>query len=315
MTTLPRVVSLISSATEILFGLGLGDHVVGISHECDHPPEVAQRPRVTRSHIRTEQSSQQIDDQVRQTAAVGEPLYEIDASRLIELAPDVIVTQAQCDVCAVRYDDVVNVVQSNDALAHATILTLNPCTLEDVFADILMIGDATRRRTAAAAYVDRLRNRVEAVRRQASQYPNAERPRVTCVEWVQPLMLAGNWIPELVRLAGGQCQLDEECGPSQYHDWLELLRFDPQVVVVMPCGFDLARARAESQSLTTQPKWKELTAAKESRVFAVDGNAYFNRSGPRLVDSLEILAHLFHPQSIPPPAINQQEQLWSCIDG
>jgi iron complex transport system substrate-binding protein len=290
-----RIVSLLASGTEILYGLGLGERVVGVSHECDFPEAVRTKPRVTRANIDASTSSKIIDEQVRESTACGAPLYSIDSALLASLRPDLIVTQSQCDVCAVDYKDVVRTVQSIDALRATKIVSLNPTTLEAVFGDIVRVGRAADCGEAAHHYIERLRNRVESVRERTGHVPPAERPRVLCVEWIDPVMVAANWMPDLIALAGGRCDLTRAGERSGHADWHAVVAFDPQVIIVMPCGFDLERSVAESAALTTRPGWDDLAAVCDRRVFAVDGNAYFNRSGPRIVDSLEILAALIHP--------------------
>ena len=304
-----RIASLISSATEMLYLLGLGPRVVGVSHECDWPPEIAQLPRLTRSLVESAASSQAIDEQVRSLAGEQSALYTIDVERLAELKPDLIVTQAQCDVCAVRYDDVVTAVRETPALEGTEILALNPSRLADVFADIRRIGEAAGVPQTSTEAVAKLESRIERVRAITDTLPVEARPRVACLEWIDPPMLAANWTPELVALAGGQAGLVEPGVHSTYADWEAIVRYDPEVVVIMPCGFDCPRAIEESQVLAAVAGWDSLAAVRREAVFAVDGNAYFNRSGPRLVDSVELLAHLFHPDRFAPPA-DVRPQCW-----
>ncbi len=296
-----RIASLISSATEILYLLGLGDQVVGVSHECDFPPEILDQPRLTRSLVESSASSRAIDDQVRELAIQQSALYEIDAELLAQLAPDLVITQAQCDVCAVRYEDVVAAVEASPALAHTEVLSLNPTRLSDVLNDIRRIGKAAEVESRAAAVIAELEARVARVRAATSSLQPEQRPRVALLEWIDPPMLAANWTPELVAWAGGRDGLSVDGAHSTYANWQDIAGFDPEVIVILPCGFDLRRAITEAQVLPGVPEWQALAAVRNGRVFAADGNAYFNRSGPRLVDSLEILAHLFHPDRFPPP--------------
>jgi iron complex transport system substrate-binding protein len=307
-----RIASLLSSSTEMLYALGLGDRVVAVSHECDYPPEVRSKPRVTRTTIAADAPSGQIDEQVRKLSQQGLPLYEIDRPLLAELRPDLIVTQAQCDVCAVRYADVLETVRTTPALEHARVVALNPQSLEDVLADVARLGQATGCEVAAEACVEGLRQRVAAVERRTLPVAQEQRPRVACIEWIEPLMIAGNWMPQLIELAGGRQALAEIGRHSGYVSWDDVRRFDPQVVVAAPCGFDLSRTLAEVPRLLCLDGWRDLTAVREGRVYAVDGNAYFNRSGPRLVDSLEILAHLFHPTRCAAPE-SSRENVWCEI--
>ena len=290
-----RIASLLASATEILYGLGLGEKVVAVSHECDFPPEVAGKPRVTYTHIAANASSAEIDRQVTQRVGAGKPIYNIDAERLASLRPDLIVTQAQCEVCAVSHNEVLRAVQGHDALRNTVVVALNATTLDEIFEDIIRVGEAAACPAEAQAYVTDLRTRVEVVRAKAASAVVTHRPRVVCIEWIEPVMVAANWMPELIDLAGGRSGLTRSGARSEYTDWDEVVAFDPEVIVVMPCGFDLTRTLDEARVLPKLMNWSKLTAVRAERVYAVDGNAYFNRSGPRIIDSLEILAELIHP--------------------
>lgn len=302
MSTHKRIVSLISSATEILFLLGLDRQVVGVSHECDYPPQIAGLPRLTHSLVDAAAQSRAIDDQVREFAIEQQALYAIDVDELARLKPDLIITQAQCDVCAVRYDDVVSAVRATPALLATEIIALNPSRLTDVLEDIRRIAEATECRDRAEEVISMLEARVDHVRTKTTSLTDKDRPRVALLEWIDPPMLAGNWTPELVSWAGGIDGLPADGRHSSYATWPEIAAFDPEVIVIIPCGFDVPRAIVEAQVLAAQPEWQSLSAVRSGRVFAADGNAYFNRSGPRLVDSLEILAHLFHPGLFAAPA-------------
>ena len=299
-----RIASLLASGTEMLYGLGLGERVVAVSHECDYPPEAAQKPRVTRTRVDASADSRTIDDQVQAAVASGAALYDIDVALLAELRPELIVTQAQCDVCAVRYADVLHAVETEPGLAGARVVALNPQSFADIFDDIRRVGEAAGCSGVAERYVAELLARLDAVRSRTVNLAPHERPRVVGVEWSDPLMAAGNWFPEMVELAGGTNRLTQAGVHSPYVDWASIVDEDPQVMIVMPCGFDLPRAVREAKSLEAIPGWHELSAVRRGRVFAVDGNAYFNRSGPRMVDSLEILAHLLHPDRFPAPPAN-----------
>lgn len=289
-----RIASLISSGTEIIYALGLGDAVVAVSHECDYPPAVAQLPRVTLSNVDSLAASGEIDEQVKELSNGGTALYEIDRDALIRLRPDVIITQAQCDVCAVRYQEVLDLVQSAPELSHTRVIALNPQSLGDVFQDMLRAGEALDACQAAEHVVAQLRSRIAAVRDRTRSLP---RPRVACIEWIEPLMLAANWTPELIDIAGGHCPLATAGAHSTYSSWDDVLAFDPEVLVVAPCGFDLPRTIREAAVIAAWPHFNRLSAVRQGRVYAADGNAYFNRSGPRLVESVEILVHLFHPDT------------------
>jgi len=285
-----RIASLVSAGTEMLYALGLGGRVVAVSHECDWPPECQSLPRVTRSNVDSSAESGAIDEEVRRMLAERKPLYEVDARALAELGPDFIVAQAQCDVCAVRYDDVMDAVRSEPRLRRCQVIALNPSSLGDVLAEMCRIGDAVGIGQQASEVVAGLRERVETVRRQMAEIPRHERPRVAIIEWTEPLMLAGNWMPELVEMAGGICGLTSLGQPSRTIEWNELVSFDPDVMLVCPCGFDESRAAEETKLLARRDDWSKLSAVRHGKVHAIDGNAYFNRPGPRLVDSLELLA-------------------------
>lgn len=308
-----RIASLLASGTEILYALGLGERVVAVSHECDFPPAALGKPRVTTSHVAAPTSAE-IDSQVREMLAAGQALYAIDAARLVELAPDLIVTQAQCDVCAVKYEDVLALVRDEPALRRTHVVALNPMTLADIFADIRRVGEACGASDVAQEYVASLERRVAAIRAKTIDLSIDDRPRVAAIEWIEPLMLAGNWMPELLELAGGRQPLAGHGRHSTYNSWRDVVDFDPQVLLVMPCGFDLARAVDESDSLARQAGWSDLAAMRAGRVFALDGNAYFNRSGPRIVDSLEIVAALVHPELFGiPPEVRDGIRVWQRI--
>jgi iron complex transport system substrate-binding protein len=298
-----RIVSLLSSATEILFAIGAGEQVVAISHECDYPPEVTKLPRATRSLVDSSRPSQEIDEQVKRLVEAGEPLYEIDRDLIRQLQPNLIVTQAQCDVCAVRYQDVVDFVAAEPALATTKVLALNPQYLMHIFEDVLRIGQATDRWQAATRFKDQLlRRQAEVLKRVGHPGERAdERPRVVVIEWTQPLMAAGNWTPELVAAAGGNLLFAEPGQHSGYITWLDVVAARPDVLIVAPCGFNLERSLIEAQQLVMLPSYRDLPAVAQSRAFVVDGNAYLNRSGPRIVDSLQILAHLIRPELFEPP--------------
>lgn len=288
----PRVASLLPSATEIICALGLRDRLVGVSHECDFPAGVDGLPRLTRAKIDPRASSQQIDAAVRALVADGLSVYEIDTDLLRAAAPDVIVTQDQCDVCAVSLREVE--AATRDLLGvNATIVSLRPTALAEIFTDIERVAEALGAQRAAWELLAALHARVDSVRKRtaAARY----RPRVACIEWIEPLMLAGNWIPEIVTLGGGSYDAVAPGTHSPTWDWAQLAAYAPEVVLVMPCGFGLEQTRAELATLTEHPHWRELPAVRNGRAYAVDGNAYLNRPGPRLIDSAELLAGLIQP--------------------
>jgi iron complex transport system substrate-binding protein len=287
-----RVCSLLPSATEIAFALGLGDQIVGVTHECDYPPEARGKPVVVNSAVDpTVISSSAIDQAVREHLRTKTTLYTIDPLRFKEARPTIILTQALCDVCALDYNEVVRASQSLEV--EPRIVALNPHLLGDVFADIRLVGSVTGKSAAAESLVCRLQERVAAIE---AKTKSSQRPRVACIEWLDPFFSAGHWIPEMVELAGGLNGLAEKGQPSRRIDWTEVLEFSPEVLVLMPCGFDVARTLTEAEPLARTPAWQELPAVQQGRVFAVNGSAYFSRSGPRLVEGLEILASLIHPE-------------------
>lgn len=293
----PRIVSLIASATEIVAALGFEGFLVGRSHECDFPPGVVRLPALTRPKLRVDASSAAIDREVKALLAQALAVYDVDADHLRALAPDVVVTQTQCEVCAVSLKDV------EEALAAWTgqrprLVSLAPNGLADVWADIGRVASALRDAAGGRALIMRLQRDIARLATQAAAARTL--PRVACIEWIAPLMAAGNWVPELVTLAGGINLFGEAGLHSPVMNWAGLAAADPDIVVIMPCGFDIARSRAEMPALAAQPGWNDLAAVRAGRVYLADGNQYFNRPGPRLVESLEILTELLHPDLFPP---------------
>jgi len=282
------IVSLLPSATEIVCGLGLQEQVVGISHECNWPPGIEGKPRVTLSNVDSSASSMQIDGQVKTLLQAGQALYGVDAELLVSLEPEIIITQAQCDVCAVSYKSVLDIVANHGALNSVQVIALNPTSLDEVLEDIRRIGAATQTTVASQGYVADLQQRINTVVAQTQSHKR--RPRTLVIEWTEPLMVAGNWTPQLVELAGGEYGLADAGQPSRYVTWDEIASFAPEVLFVAPCGFDLERAIAELQQLATCSHWNSLPAVRSEHVYPVDGDAFFNRPGPRLVESLEMLA-------------------------
>ncbi len=310
-----RIISLLSSATEIIFGIGGQSRLAAVSHECDYPPAASQLPRATRSLIDSSRESQQIDEQVAQRSAEGLPLYELDPELIRRLRPGLIVTQAQCDVCAIRYADVIDLVQGDSDLASTEVLAISPSSLRDVLDDVTRIGQAAGLQHGAAAFRQSLERRIDAIASRTRGLSDAARPRVACIEWTEPLMLAANWTPELIELAGGRPGLAQPNQHSTYALWSDLVAYDPEVLLISPCGFDLTRSLREAALLQSRPGWSELSAVRSGRTWVIDGNAYLNRSGPRLVDSLEIVAHLIQPQLFDRPAWSDPKSLpWTRLE-
>jgi iron complex transport system substrate-binding protein len=289
---MPRIVSLIASATEIVCALGFEADLVGRSHECDYPPSVKRLPVCTSPKFAVDGTSFEIDQRVKGLVQQGLSVYHVDEELLRQLEPDVIVTQSQCEVCAVSLRDVERAVCAW-LRACPQLVSLAPNALADVWADVERVADALGVHERGVEVVRGLRARTARLAERAAALP--DRPSVACIEWVEPLMAAGNWVPELVDLAGGANLFGEAGKHAPWMNWEQLVARDPDVIVLMPCGYDIARTRADLPLLTSRPEWRELRAVRAGRVFVTDGNQYFNRPGPRLVESLEVLAELIHP--------------------
>lgn len=287
-----RIASLLASATEIVCALGARDSLIARSHECDFPPDVVALPAVTAAKIDANRPSAEIDRQVRSLVADALSVYRVDAETLRRLAPDVIVTQTQCEVCAVSFADVEHAL-ADWIDARPRIVSLAPNALGDMFDDVARVASALDRAEAGAALVSRMKARMARVAARAAWL--SPKPRVAAIEWIEPLMAAGNWMPELIAMAGGINLFGKAGKHSPWMTFAELAAADPDVMLVLPCGFDIARCRREMPALTEMPGWATLAAVRAGKVFLLDGNQYFNRPGPRLVDSLEILAEVFHP--------------------
>ena len=301
-----RIVSLLPSATEIVCELGLGKALVGVTHECDHPPFVKALPKVTRTLVPHDAKSAQIDALVREKLKGARALYSLDLETLERLRPELIVTQALCDVCAVAEEEVTSAACSLPGAPR--VVNLEPMRLSEVFDCLRLVGDAAGVPERAAETVARLEARVAAVERRTRGI--AARPRVALLEWIDPPFGCGHWSPEIVRLAGGVEVVGREGEPSRTTPWSEFMAAAPDVLVVACCGFDAARTRQDLPRLASYPGFPELPAVRAGRVFLLDGNAYFSRPGPRLVDSLEILAHALHPDVHPlPPGMAGAERV------
>jgi iron complex transport system substrate-binding protein len=288
-----RICSLLPGATEIAFALGLGDQVVGVTHECDYPPAARDKPVVVKSAIDSKRmSAAEIDRKVGELLEAGKGLYHVDEQALIAADPDIILTQGLCEVCALDYDEVVKAAAR--LARRPKIVSLNPHRLTDLLDDIQLVGEATDRQATAKTIVAGLRERIERV---GWREPNS-RPRVVCLEWFEPLYAAGHWVPEMVALAGGYDVLGREGEPSAKITWSEVVGANPEVILLMPCGFDTRRTVKEATPLRALPGWDRLPAVKTGKVFALNGNAYFSRPGPRLINGLEILARIIHPETV-----------------
>jgi iron complex transport system substrate-binding protein len=289
-----RVVSLIASSTEIVHALGAGDMLVARSHECDYPPRARSLPAITRPKFDADGTSYQIDERVKAIVQEGLSVYRVDAERLNALHPDVVITQIQCEVCAVSERDV------NDALArwsgdHPRVVSLRPSSLADVWQDIARVAAALGREREGEQLIASMQQRMAAVARRMPSTP--ARPTVACLEWIDPLMAAGNWMPELVEMAGGIHLFGEAGKHSPWLTWDAVRAADPEVILVSPCGYHVEKTLREMSGLVSRAGWNELRAVRNRRVVIADGNQYFHRPGPRLVESLEILANVLHPES------------------
>jgi iron complex transport system substrate-binding protein len=283
-----RIVSLVPHATELLFALGLGADVVGVTHECDHPPAAQRLRHVTRDVLPAGLDASEIDAAVRERTLAGEAIYELDREALAALEPELIVTQALCPVCAVSYDEVAEVAKTLPSAPR--VIALDPKTLGETLGDVRTIAQATDRRDAGVALIADAAARIDRVKLAVRAQP---RPRVAAIEWLDPLFVAGHWTPQLIELAGGEDVLGMPAEPSRVVSWDELAAARPEVLVVMPCGYDEQRAHAEAAAYS-----RELAGIGAQRIVAVNASAYFSRPGPRLIDGLELLAHVLHPDCV-----------------
>jgi iron complex transport system substrate-binding protein len=284
-----RIVSLVPSATEILFALGLGDEVIAVTHECDYPPAARELPRVTRDALPGDLTAGQIDAAVRARTDQGESIYELGVEALHELRPDLIVTQALCAVCAVSFEDVRAIAEELESKPE--VIALDPRTLGEVMGDVRTLAQATGRRDAGVALVQEAAARIDRVRLAVR---DRRRPRVAAIEWLEPVYVAGHWTPQMIELAGGLDVLGMPGEHSERRSWEEVAAAEPDVVVVMPCGYDADRALQEAEAYGD-----ELASLGARRVVAVDAAGHFSRPGPRLVEGLELLGHVLHPDRLP----------------
>ncbi len=292
-----RLLPLISSATEIVHALGLGQFQVGRSHECDFPRSVLQLPVCTRPAIPVDGSSLEIDALVKDRVQRALSVYELDSTLIQKLDPTHIITQTQCEVCAVSLTDVERALQAEFA-TQARVISLEPYALDDLWADIRRVASACQKDDAAERLITDLKNRMTAIQQKAHAAEST--PSVAAIEWVEPLMAGGNWVPELIAMANGRNLFGVAGRHSPWMTWDQLVEADPDVIVVLPCGFDLARTRSEMHWLSSRTSWQELSAVRKAKVFICDGNQFMNRPGPRLVESLQIFAEVLHPDLFPP---------------
>ena len=288
-----KIVSLLPAATEIICALGLEKNMVGRSHECDFPASVKQLPVCTEANFPDGLSSADIDMKVKEILADALSVYTVKREQIKTLAPDVVVTQAQCEVCAVSLKDVEDALE-NYLDKQAQIISLQPNSLDDIFNDIVTVANALNVPAAGAELLESLQERVDIIKHKLKFIDS--KPTVACIEWLEPIMISGNWVPGLVNIAGGTPVLVREGKHSPYIEWDEILQQDPEIIVVMPCGFSIERTMREINLLLDRPGFASLKAVKNDRFYIADGNQYFNRPGPRIVDSIEILAEIIRPK-------------------
>jgi iron complex transport system substrate-binding protein len=290
---LDKIISLLPAATEIVCALGLEEKLVGRSHECDYPESVKQLPVCSEANFPDNLSSADIDVKVKEILTDALSVYTVKRDVIKKLAPDVVITQAQCEVCAVSLKDVEEALDNFlDKQAH--IVSLQPNTFQDIFTDIKTVATALNVEEAGNTLIEDLEERVDIIRHKLKYVES--RPTVACIEWLEPLMVSGNWIPELVSIAGGNSVLAEAGKHSPFVQWDQIQEKDPDVIVVMPCGFSIERTIREIDILLNLPGFAAMQAVKNNRLYITDGNQYFNRPGPRVVDSVEILAEIIHPK-------------------
>jgi len=272
--------------------MGLGDQLCGVTHECDYPPEARRKPVAIRSQMDTSNMSQRdIDDMVVESMSHGHGLYTIDKALLRENPPDLVITQELCDVCSVSLRDVLSTI--SDLSKSCAVVSLKPRGLDGVLEDVLTVGRACGAEPAAEELVESLEARIERVRERAQ---GLHRPRVFCAEWFDPVFASGHWVPEMVSIAGGEDSLGLAGRDSRKIPWQLVVAYDPEILVLMPCGFDVRRTAEDVALLAKNEGWRSIAAVKAGRVFAANGSAYFSRPGPRLVDGLELLSKMVHPE-------------------
>lgn len=296
-----RICSMLPSATETLFELGVGDSVLGVTFECDYPPEARQKRVIVRTRLSHSQNPAKINRQVNEFVARGESLYEVDIEALQAIQPDLIITQDLCHVCAASPGDLASALAAVERTPQ--ILSLSPQSLADVWSDIQKIGAATACSHRAGELVEKLKERLSSVGKAVALSP--ARPRVACIEWMDPPFAAGHWVPEMVDCAGGIDVLGIAAKPGYRTTWADVLKANPEIIVIMPCGYNLEQAVKEINALTLPEGWESLPAVRDGNIFAVDASGYFSRPGPRLAGGVEILASILHPETataMPPPA-------------
>ena len=287
-----RVLSLLSSTTEIIYALGCGDRLVGRSHECDYPEEVSELPICTIPKFNVDGTSREVDDEVKSLVQSALSIYYINEKLLKELKPDIIFTQSQCEVCAVSVSDVENALKNITGLS-SRVISVEPNSVEDIFNDILTIAEILNVRKKGKELVESIKTKIDNTEKIVYQKSS---PSVAAIEWIDPLMAAGNWVPQLIRVAGGKNLFGEEGKHSPWMKYNDLLDQDPEIIIVMPCGYDINKSLIEIKTLESKKDWGSLKAVSNRNVYITDGNQFFNRPGPRIIESLEILLEIIHPE-------------------
>jgi iron complex transport system substrate-binding protein len=308
MTSSPRIISLLPSATEIVAALGFGDHLVGRSHECDFPPGVETLPICSSTKVPVHGTSYEIDERVKEIVAEGLSVYRVDVDRLRELRPDLILTQTQCAVCAVTPRDLEQALCTWVGMQPAMV-SLEPNNLDDVWSDIRHVAETLGVLPRAEQLIGSLTKRLAAIREETRMARS--RPSVAAIEWLGPLMAGGNWMPDLIEIAGGRSLFAQPGEHSPWLDWASLVKADPEVILLLPCGFKIAQTIRDLNLLTENPGWANLRAVKRGRVYLIDGHHFFNRPGPRLVESAEIVAEILHPNRF---SFGHRGMGWISID-
>ena len=285
-----KVLSLLSSTTEVVYALGCEDQLVGRSHECDYPPAVMNLPICTKPKFNVDGSSIEVDGQVKSILQNALSVYYINEDLLKELKPDIILTQSQCDVCAVSEKDVKSVVKNITGI-NPDIISVEPNSVKDIFKDIKIIAEALNVVDKGADLIDFMKNRIRTLKK---SYDAKSELTVAAIEWIDPLMAAGNWVPELIEMAGGINLFGEAGKHSPWMEYKDLIEKDPHTIIIMPCGYNIQKSIIEIDSLIKQKGWKEINAVQNDKVYITDGNQFFNRPGPRIIESLEILIEIFH---------------------
>jgi len=285
-----RVLSLLSSTTEIIYALGCGDRLVGRSHECDYPEEVSELPICTIPKFNVDGTSREVDDEVKSLVQSALSIYYINEKLLKELKPDIIFTQSQCEVCAVSVSDVENALKNITGLS-SRVISVEPNSVEDIFNDILTIAEILNVRKKGKELVELIKAKIDSTEKIVYQKSS---PSVAAIEWIDPLMAAGNWVPQLIRVAGGENLFGEAGKHSPWMKYNDLLEQDPEIIIVMPCGYDIKKSLIEIKTLESKKGWGSLKAVRNRNVYITDGNQFFNRPGPRIIESLEILLEIIH---------------------